>query len=72
MRLYSKYLLLLKTYKKIKRMEIDDDVQLSSDTMLILQQFLKDKAEREEAENQIISGSKDDNEMKIEFEENWV
>ena len=53
-------------------MEIDDDVQLSSDTMLILQQFLKDKAEREEAENQIISGSKDDNEMKIEFEENWV
>ena len=51
-------------------MDSDDEIQLPADTLQILQQFLKDKADREDTENQkIIDSEKDEN---IEFEENWV
>lgn len=45
----------------------DDETQLPADTLHILQQFLKEKAEREN--NEKILDSNDEN---INFEENWV
>lgn len=47
----------------------DDDITLPQDTLNILNEFLKEKQEREEEETNIIN-SKDG--KSIEFEENWV
>lgn len=58
--------------KKMSLIDDDDDIQLSSDTLLILQQFLDEQKARHELESTKIAQQESDNGTFNVFEENWV
>ena len=52
--------------------QTNDDIELPSDTLLILNQFLKEKAEREKLEESLNSRRTTGTIQFNAFEENWV